>query len=105
MDLLDYLQNLPKEAEILSRTSLSVNDKNITSLTESIGKLSQLKSLDLSNTQISELPEFIGQLSHLFTLDLRDTQIKELPESVKQNNKSAFKLNIDPVTSSFCTND
>ncbi|XP_042505362.1 disease resistance protein RPV1-like isoform X2 [Macadamia integrifolia] len=54
-------------------------------LDESIGQLSQLKSLILHLcSSFKKLPESIGDLKSLVKLDLTDTQIEELPDSISR---------------------
>lgn len=57
---------------------------NITGLPESIGNLTNLRSLDLGSddSQISRLPESIGGLVNLTSLCLSNAPLTELPESI-----------------------
>ena len=76
------LDQLPDSIGLLSNLrSLGLFDTSIKELPESIGLLSNLRSLGLSGACIRELPESLGQLSHLKILNLRHTYIKKFPES------------------------
>jgi len=61
---------------------LSVHDKKLTSIPESIENLENLLQLDLSGNQLESLIESIGNLSILDFLDLRNNRLKSLPESI-----------------------
>ena len=107
-----YLDSLPEDMVDFSKLQIILSygtsrEGKLTRIPESIGQLSQLKSLclgwnqlskfpesithlsllqalDLSKNGLSSLPESISQLSQLKRLDLRDNQLHELPESIGQ---------------------
>ena len=84
-------ENVPKPRE-LSKFSyvifgnhiigLTIVDKNLTYLPQSINQLRFLQILYLPNNQLTELPESIGQLEYLEELILPDNALKSLPESI-----------------------
>jgi len=61
---------------------VNLSMKNLTELPESIGKLTNLKSLNLHNNNLSALPESIGNLTKLERLDLDNNNLSALPESI-----------------------
>ena len=75
IDLLIYLKELDLSGTFFSKSKL-------TSIPESIGNLTSLKSLTLRFSQISAIPECIGNLTNLQRLNLSDTRISVLPESI-----------------------
>jgi len=64
------------------RTELSLRDRRLASLPESIGGLPRLESLDLSYNVLEALPDAIGDLSGLRRLLLRNNRLRRLPESI-----------------------
>ncbi|XP_042027581.1 putative disease resistance protein RGA1 [Salvia splendens] len=64
--------------------NLTLDDDNITELSNSIRELIHLRYLDISNTCIKDLPEWIGELSHLQTLRLsRVSSSQKLANTLK----------------------
>ena len=63
---------------------LNLLDNQLTSLPESIGELSSLKTLYLTHNQLTSLPESIGELSSLETFAVVDNQLTSLPESISE---------------------
>ncbi|MFL6209294.1 MAG: COR domain-containing protein [Pyrinomonadaceae bacterium] len=61
-----------------------LTDQVLTEMSESIGQLTQLKTLFLSDTQLTTLPEFIGQLAQLHRLVLDGSRLTTLPEFIGQ---------------------
>jgi internalin A len=80
--------NLSKVSALIEKcrknqaSELSLSGKDLTELPESIGNLTQLRTLDLSYNKLTELPEFIGNLTRLRTLSLGGNQLTELPGSI-----------------------
>ena len=69
----------------LSReTSLSLVGLGLTEVPESIGQLTQLRTLELIMNRLTKLPKFLSNLSQLQTLRLDANQITELPEHIGQ---------------------
>jgi Leucine-rich repeat (LRR) protein len=56
----------------------------LTSLPESLSKLTSLQSLDLSKNQLTSLPEWLGKLTSLQSLDLSHNPLTSLPESLSK---------------------
>ena len=60
-------------------------DNDLSSLPDSIGKLSNLKEISLANNQLKNLPESIANLTSLTQLDVIDNPFEDLPiESIKK---------------------
>jgi internalin A len=79
------LTSLPESLGKLTQlTILDVSDNELTVLPECLGQLTQLQSLDVMSNQLTELPESLGQLTQLQSLDVMDNQLTELPESLGQ---------------------
>ena len=79
------LTELPASIGKLTQlTSLSLSCNQLTSLPESLGQLTQLQTLDLSHNQLTTLPESLGQLTQLQSLNLFSNQLTTLPESLGQ---------------------
>jgi hypothetical protein len=55
---------------------------DLTALPESIGNLTNLKTLNLEENGLRELPESIGNLTNLETLDLYMNELSALPKSI-----------------------
>jgi Leucine-rich repeat (LRR) protein len=55
---------------------------NLSSLPDSIGKISSLASLELSDNRLASLPASLGQLSGLASLGLRSNCLAGLPAEV-----------------------
>jgi len=73
---------LGKRYNINTTTRLVLWRKNLTSLPESIGKLTNLKELYLGGNKLRTLPESFGQLTKLEDLRLGYNKLTSLPESI-----------------------
>ena len=79
------LTTLPESLGRLSQLNdLYLRENQLTALPESLGWLSQLQTLDLSSNQLTTLPEWLGQLSQLRTLNFSHNQLTVLPEWLGQ---------------------
>lgn len=63
-------------------TSLNLQGMQLTSLPDSIGRCTQLKTLNLSRNKLTLLPATISNLNSLATLNLSHNPLGELPESI-----------------------
>ena len=63
-------------------TELYLSRLGLKQLPESIGRLTQIKSLHLDNNQLTQLPKSIGNLIQLRTLFLHNNPLTQLPESI-----------------------
>ncbi|MDA7495622.1 hypothetical protein N8459_03835, partial [Nitrosopumilus sp.] len=63
-------------------TRLKLSNNDLTTLSESIGNLTQLYFINLSNNNLTTLPESIGNLTQLDFLDLSNNDLTSLPESI-----------------------
>ncbi|HEY6329573.1 MAG TPA: COR domain-containing protein, partial [Blastocatellia bacterium] len=77
------LSELPDSLFELSQLErLSLSGNQLTELPESIGQLKGLEALDVSSNRLVSLPESIGELTALRNLNLADNQLREVPDSV-----------------------
>jgi internalin A len=79
-DLSDQIER----AYRLASSQLDLSGQEITELPQSIGRLTQLRSLNLSNNGLTDLPASLGQLTDLQTVGLSENQLTALPESLGQ---------------------
>jgi leucine-rich repeat protein SHOC2 len=80
-------------------TRLSLRDRQITTLPESIGNLHHLRELDLSNNRLTFLPESLANLTCLQKLDLSNNQLTALPNSLANlTNLVQLSLDDNPLT-------
>ncbi|MBV9927616.1 MAG: leucine-rich repeat domain-containing protein [Acidobacteria bacterium] len=63
----------------LDLSSDQVGSHKLTELPESLGRLTQLRSLDLTGNQLKELPESLGRLTQLEDLSISNNQLTALP--------------------------
>src|SRR3990172_12138536 len=66
----------------LSNEYNAPDEKKLTELPESIGKLKQLTSLKISYNKLTALPPSLGQLTQLTELNLSSNQLTTLPKSL-----------------------
>lgn len=66
--------------------SLNLDSNNLTTLPDEICQLQYLKILHLSNNQFTSLPENFGDLKKLDYLNLNNNFLTSLPESIKEIN-------------------
>jgi hypothetical protein len=77
------LTELPESlGQLTQLRSLNLSGNQLTALPESLGQLTQLQLLDLSDNQLTALPEWLGQLTQLRSLNLSGNQLIALPESL-----------------------
>src|ERR1051325_3800014 len=60
------------------------NSEKLTELPESLGQLTQLRSLNLTNNEVTALPKRLSQLTQLQLLNLSSNQLTTLPEWLSQ---------------------
>ncbi len=73
---------------------LYLADRELTTLSESVGRINCLTELDLENNQLTGLPKSIGNLSSLNWLNLARNQLTSLPKSIG-NLSSLTWLNLE----------
>jgi internalin A len=79
------LTSLPESLEKLtSLQTLELFDNQITSLPESLEKLTSLQTLLVWNNKLTSLPESLGKLTSLQTLDLTENQLTNLPVGIRE---------------------
>ena len=79
----NQLTSLPESIEKLTKLeALGLRDNNLTSLPESIEKLTKLEVLVLYQNKLTSLPESIGKLTKLGQLWLNKNKLTSLPESI-----------------------
>jgi leucine-rich repeat protein SHOC2 len=81
---LGELEGIIYRAEQDGVVGLYLNNCNITTLPESIGKLNNLKVLSLTNNKLTKLPDAICDLTSLRQLDLSENKLTSLPENIDQ---------------------
>ncbi len=69
---------------------LKLLNQYLKTIPESLGELSQLRTLDLQNNQLISLPKTIGKLIELTTLDLEKNQLTTLPEEIGKLTKLKY---------------
>ncbi len=90
--LIDSIRFLDQN-NLLSSQSLDLRNKNFTTISESIGRLSSLKTLNLAKNELISLPESLRNLKSLQKLSLENNKLTTFPESVMQL-KSLVYLNL-----------
>ena len=79
------LTSLPESISRLTKLqTLNLADNNLASLPESIGRLAELQELNLARNGLTSLPESINQLAGLQAMDLWANKLATLPESIGQ---------------------
>ena len=89
-ELIDWADkyDIPESLFPRDKKNLLILDKlklweyQLSSIPESIGKLSHLTKLSLNFNQLTVLPESIGKLSHLAVLSLWENKLTSIPESI-----------------------
>ena len=79
--------NVPQELRNLgvrnmNITRLDLEDRNLTNLPSSIGKLKKLEDLFLGDNFLTSLPSSIGNLKNLMYFDLGGNRLNSIPESI-----------------------
>ena len=82
---LHLLNELPESiGQLTNLRSLTVTNAQLTTLPESLGQLGQLQSLDFSNNQLTKLPDSLAQLTQLQMLYMGKNQLERFPEWLGQ---------------------
>jgi len=89
--------------EIVKLTKLKfLKVSMLSSLPESIGKLTNLEELNLKDGRLTSLPESIGKLTKLEKLNLFNNKLTSLPTSIgKLTNLEDFNLGFNPKLTSL----
>jgi Leucine-rich repeat (LRR) protein len=91
---------LGKRYNINTTTKLNLERKNLSSLPESIGKLTKLQHFELGDNNLRSLPDWIGRLKNLRGLSLYGNNLTSLPESFGRLTKlEKLVLNQNELTS------
>ena len=73
--------------------SLILNNKNITSIPESITSLNGLRRIEFSNNQLTEIPDFIFEINSLRKIDFSNNQLTTIPNLINElTNLRVLKL-------------
>ena len=80
----EELEEIIEKARIDRATKLDLSGKQLTSLPESIGNLSDLSTLLLYHNNLTSLPDSIGNLFNLTYLNLWGNKLVYLPESINR---------------------
>jgi len=89
-----------KSYNINTTTKLDLSQNNLTSLPESIGRLTNLQELNLESNKLTSLPESIGRLTNLEFLYLIGNRLTSLPESIgRLTNLVSIQLRQNNLTS------
>ncbi|AMP20816.1 hypothetical protein AZF37_06195 [endosymbiont 'TC1' of Trimyema compressum] len=84
---------------------LNLSSNQITSILESIGKLSDLQILNLLDNQLTNVPESIGNLTGLIGIDLSNNHLSVLPLSLIKLQSINEYLNLSNQTISLLPKD
>ena len=80
--------------------SLKLENKNLTSLPESIINFDGLRNLELSNNNLTEIPEFIFEIESLRKIDFSNNLITTIPTLINElNNLRILRLSINSIDS------
>ena len=99
-----FNSNVPQALRNLGVTNMNIiilnlHNNNLTSLPESISKLTNLQILDLSENRITELPSSIGKLTNLVNLNLSENKITKLPSFIgKLTQLMTLDLGVNQLT-------
>jgi Leucine-rich repeat (LRR) protein len=78
---LPKLIELPESlGQLTQLRSLNLSGNQLATLPEWLGRLTQLQSLNLSSNQLATLPEWLGRLTQLQSLNLSNNEVAVLPE-------------------------
>ena len=79
----DEISSIPESiGKLTNLTSLSLSGRQLETVPESISKLTKLTSLYLSGGQLETVPESISKLTKLTSLYLSVRQLRTVPESI-----------------------
>ncbi|MEY3329047.1 MAG: hypothetical protein RLZZ115_1930, partial [Cyanobacteriota bacterium] len=95
------LTSVPESITRLTNLSqLDLGRNQLTSVPESITRLTNLSQLDLGRNQLTSVPESIGSLTNLSQLNLSENQLTNVPESIGSlTNLSQLDLGRNQLTS------
>jgi len=95
------LTSLPESISKISKlTQLDLRKNQLTKLPKFLSQLSNLTELNLSCNQLTNLPEFLSELSNLTKLNLTSNQLTKLPKSITQlSNLTQLYLKENPLVS------
>jgi Leucine-rich repeat (LRR) protein len=93
-----HLKQLPELDGLRTLEKIDFKSAKLTSLPESIGKLTRLKNLNLSENKLTDLPKSFGELKNLKILNLDQNPVEFLPQLCELEKLERLRLNATHAT-------
>ena len=88
------LEEFPQNQRWQTIKKLELSDINLSILPETIGLLTNLKTLSIEACGLTEVPESIGNLTNLRELNLKENELTSMPDSIGNlTNLEELRLN------------